>query len=127
MSHGVFLSYKREDERFTARLAKALEAEGLSIWWDRSLLHTDSRRNQILAALEAARAAANSEARVEAEILCAGFANTGSYRILSAAPELDALDCETYSGGTSCSGRSEAVCAVEVREAIETEICRGLP
>jgi hypothetical protein len=36
MSH-VFVSYKREDELRVGRLARALEAEGLEVWWDRGL------------------------------------------------------------------------------------------
>src|SRR3954469_17397423 len=36
MSH-VFVSYKREDEVRAGRLARALEAEGLTVWWDRGL------------------------------------------------------------------------------------------
>ena len=36
MSH-VFISYKREDELRVAPLARALEAEGLDVWWDRGL------------------------------------------------------------------------------------------
>jgi len=36
MSH-VFVSYKREDELRVGRLARALEAEGLELWWDRGL------------------------------------------------------------------------------------------
>ena len=36
MSH-VFVSYKREDELRAGRLARALEAEGLEVWWDRGL------------------------------------------------------------------------------------------
>lgn len=34
MSH-VFVSYKREDEARVVRLAQALHAEGLDVWWDR--------------------------------------------------------------------------------------------
>lgn len=33
----IFLSYKREDEPRAGRLVRALEAEGLSVWWDRGL------------------------------------------------------------------------------------------
>ena len=36
MKH-VFISYKREDELRAARIAHALEAEGLDVWWDRGL------------------------------------------------------------------------------------------
>jgi hypothetical protein len=54
MTHDIFLSYKREDEKLAARLAKALEAEGFSVWWDRSLLPAESWRDQIQVALDAA-------------------------------------------------------------------------
>jgi len=54
MTHDIFLSYKREDERLAARLAKALEAEGFSVWWDRSLQPAENWRAQIQAALDAA-------------------------------------------------------------------------
>ncbi|MFT3729506.1 MAG: toll/interleukin-1 receptor domain-containing protein [Terricaulis sp.] len=33
----VFISYRRDDERKVAELARAIEAHGLSVWWDRSL------------------------------------------------------------------------------------------
>lgn len=33
----VFISYKREDELRVGRIARALEAEGLEVWWDRGL------------------------------------------------------------------------------------------
>lgn len=33
----VFISYKREDELRVARIARALEAEGIEVWWDRGL------------------------------------------------------------------------------------------
>lgn len=54
MSHDVFISYKREDEAHAARLAQALEADGLRVWWDRGLPAGESWHQQIEAALEAA-------------------------------------------------------------------------
>jgi hypothetical protein len=33
----VFISYKREDELRVGRIARALEAAGLDVWWDRGL------------------------------------------------------------------------------------------
>jgi len=53
----VFLSYKREDEIRVVRLVRALEATGLSVWWDRGLAGGESWREQIQAALDAARCA----------------------------------------------------------------------
>lgn len=70
-----------------------------------------------------AKQAANQRALAEAEALCAGFANTQSYRVLSAEPDIKTLNCETYSLGVVCSGQGEAVCAVEVRGFIDSETC----
>jgi len=53
--HDIFISYKSEDEAHAARLAKALEASGLSVWWDRSLVSGENWRGQIQDALDAAR------------------------------------------------------------------------
>jgi hypothetical protein len=46
MSH-IFISYKREDELRVGRLARALEAEGLDIWWDRGLPGGESWHSNI--------------------------------------------------------------------------------
>ena len=51
----VFVSYKREDEIRVARLVRALEKQGLSVWWDRGLAGGEHWRTGIEAALEAAR------------------------------------------------------------------------
>lgn len=51
----VLLSYKREDEVRVLRLARALEATGFSVWWDRGLAGGENWREQIQAALDAAR------------------------------------------------------------------------
>jgi hypothetical protein len=53
----VFLSYKREDEAWVGRLVQALEGVGLSVWWDRGLPGGESWRQQIQAALDAAKCA----------------------------------------------------------------------
>lgn len=50
MSH-VFLSYKREDEMRAAQIARALEAEGLEVWWDRGLPGGESWHSNIEAKL----------------------------------------------------------------------------
>ena len=50
--YDIFLSYKREDEAKAARLARALEVSGYSVWWDRSLLAGDSWRSQIQRAID---------------------------------------------------------------------------
>lgn len=53
MSH-VFVSYKREDETRVARIARALEAAGIEVWWDRGLPGGESWHANIEAKLEAA-------------------------------------------------------------------------
>lgn len=53
VSH-VFISYKREDELRVGRLARALEAEGLAVWWDRGLPGGESWHANIEAKLHAA-------------------------------------------------------------------------
>lgn len=53
MSH-VFISYKREDEARVAPIARALEAEGLEVWWDRGLPGGESWHTHIEGKLEGA-------------------------------------------------------------------------
>lgn len=53
----VFVSYKREDEARAARLVVALEAHGLSVWWDRQLPPGENWRDTIDEALAEARTA----------------------------------------------------------------------
>ena len=50
----VFVSYKREDEQRVAVLVRALEREGLIVWWDRGLPGGESWRLGIQTALEKA-------------------------------------------------------------------------
>lgn len=51
----VFVSYKREDELRVGRIARALEAEGLDVWWDRGLPGGESWHTNIETKLEHAR------------------------------------------------------------------------
>jgi serine/threonine-protein kinase len=51
----VFLSYKAEDRPRVAPLVKALEADGLSIWWDAHIGGGDDWRDTILRHLETAK------------------------------------------------------------------------
>jgi len=51
----VFISYKREDEGRVAPLVRALEAAGLTAWWDRGLPGGESWRHNIETALNDAR------------------------------------------------------------------------
>lgn len=50
----VFVSYKAEDRPRVERLVKALEAEGLSVWWDAHVGGGEAWREQIAEQLEAA-------------------------------------------------------------------------
>ncbi|TFU05480.1 TIR domain-containing protein [Polymorphobacter arshaanensis] len=51
----VFVSYKAEDRARVAPLVKALQAEGLSLWWDAHIGGGDDWRASIESNLEAAR------------------------------------------------------------------------
>lgn len=51
----VFVSYKREDEVRVGRLVRALQDEGLDIWWDRWLQGGESWRAELARALEQAK------------------------------------------------------------------------
>lgn len=57
MTPDIFISYKREDELRVARLVRALEQAGLSVWWDRALPGGEPWRANIEAALDQARSA----------------------------------------------------------------------
>jgi TolB-like protein len=52
----VFLSYCREDRQAAERVARRLEAEGISAWWDRELVAGEAWNETIRAELKAARA-----------------------------------------------------------------------
>ncbi|MFO1048704.1 MAG: toll/interleukin-1 receptor domain-containing protein, partial [Geminicoccaceae bacterium] len=52
----VFISYAREDRPFAARLARALEAGGRSVWWDREILPGKDFAQLIGAELDQAKA-----------------------------------------------------------------------
>ena len=43
----IFISYARQDAKRAALLAEALQAEGLSVWWDHDLVGGDDFRAQI--------------------------------------------------------------------------------
>ncbi|MEE4302150.1 MAG: toll/interleukin-1 receptor domain-containing protein [Pseudomonadales bacterium] len=51
----IFLSYASEDRERVRPLVAALEAEGLSVWWDRELRPGPSFDLEIERAIEAAR------------------------------------------------------------------------
>lgn len=51
----IFISYKREDEARAARLVQALQKAGLNPWWDRGLPGGENWRENIQAALSAAK------------------------------------------------------------------------
>ena len=52
----VFLSYSKLRRELTEALARDLEAEGYSVWWDTSLLPTDNFRDEIDRQLDQAKA-----------------------------------------------------------------------
>ena len=51
----VFVSYKAEDQRRVRPLVDALEAEGLSVWWDAEIGGGAAWRQSIEEELDAAR------------------------------------------------------------------------
>src|SRR5262245_55883755 len=52
----VFISYAREDRTRIERLAEALEAEGIAVWWDRQLAGGAQFTQETEARLNAAKA-----------------------------------------------------------------------
>lgn len=70
-----------------------------------------------------ARSTAVARAQAAAERLCRGFAVTASFRLRSAKPEPERLECRRISGGVVCGFEGEAVCAVEERQVQERETC----
>jgi TolB-like protein len=52
----IFLSYSREDHAVAARIAAALQQEGLDVWWDQALNAGDAYDRVTEQALESARA-----------------------------------------------------------------------
>ncbi len=53
MAH-VMVSYKREDERRVALLVRALQANGLEVWWDQTLAGGEAWRDNIAEAVDSA-------------------------------------------------------------------------
>ena len=68
----------------------------------------------------AAQADALERAAPHADRLCQGFASTTLFRLNSAAAEAQVWDC----ADGMCGFDGEAVCSLEVREAVEIEECR---
>ena len=52
----IFISYSKADRDLADKLATALEADGWTVWWDKSLAAGDAFRDQIMKELTAARA-----------------------------------------------------------------------
>jgi hypothetical protein len=52
----IFISYSKADHALALKLSTFLEAEGWSVWWDRSLGAADLYRDEIMKQLAAARA-----------------------------------------------------------------------
>jgi len=52
----IFISYSKADHALALKLSTFLEAEGWSVWWDKSLAAADLYRDEIMKQLAAARA-----------------------------------------------------------------------
>ena len=52
----IFISYSKADHALALKLSAILEAEGWSVWWDKSLAAADLYRDEIMEQLAAARA-----------------------------------------------------------------------
>jgi hypothetical protein len=52
----IFISYSKADHALALKLSAFLEAEGWSVWWDKSLAAADLYRDEIMKQLVAARA-----------------------------------------------------------------------
>src|SRR6476659_2207337 len=52
----IFISYSKADHALALKLSAFLEAEGWSVWWDKSLGAADLYRDEIMKQLAAARA-----------------------------------------------------------------------
>ena len=54
--HDVFLSYKKEDRKYVQRVAAAIEAAGLTTWWDDRINPVEQWADEIFKALDGSRA-----------------------------------------------------------------------
>jgi hypothetical protein len=52
----IFISYSKVDRDLASKISAFLEAEGWTVWWDKSLTAGDSYRDEIMRQLAAARA-----------------------------------------------------------------------
>src|SRR5215831_4857696 len=52
----IFISYSKADHALASKLSAFLEAEGWSVWWDKSLAAADLYRDEIMKQLASARA-----------------------------------------------------------------------
>ena len=52
----IFISYSKADHALALKLSAFLEAEGWTVWWDKSLAAADLYRDEIMEQLAAARA-----------------------------------------------------------------------
>jgi hypothetical protein len=52
----IFISYSKTDHALASKLSACLEAEGWTVWWDKSLGAADLYRAEILKQLATARA-----------------------------------------------------------------------
>ena len=149
----VFVSYKRDDEVRVGRLVKALQKQGLSIWWDRELPGGEQWRAKLEAALaqakcavvvwtrastgadggfvkdEAARAARRQILvpvtldKVEPPL---GF---GELQAVDRGADVDAQEwtCEAARGGIVCGFEGRALCSLDALSKPESETCDANP
>jgi TIR domain len=78
---------------------------------------------QPAATRSAAQSAALAEAQPRAEHLCNGFAATSNFRLKGARPEVRQWTCEPAGKGITCAFEGEAVCELEEKGTVETEVC----
>ncbi len=69
-----------------------------------------------------AQADALARSQELAKDTCSGF-SSGSFRLLSASPEVSTWRCRPRSGGTVCSFDGQTLCRVEVLKRTEREVC----
>jgi TIR domain-containing protein len=60
----ILISYSKADHTLALKLSTFLEAEGWSVWWDKSLGAADLYRDEIMKQLAAATGAAKADGKL---------------------------------------------------------------
>lgn len=76
-----------------------------------------------LASEEAARADALTRGETEAKQACAGF-ETGEFRLVSVTAEPQSWRCSARGSGWVCGFDGQAVCRVEARRVMQSQVCK---